>query len=103
MVQWLRGLPDILANCAGRARGCEIRRRDIAVDGPQRILVFMIFLAFLSAAFVTSLRAARIWNPYFQGGRCWIKQMRAAWRIDRLSLGEIASRGRPPSSTLQRP
>jgi prepilin peptidase CpaA len=45
--------------------------------GPQRILVFMIFLALLSAAFVTSLRAARIWNPYFQGGRWpgWIKRM----------------------------
>lgn len=45
--------------------------------GPGRILIFMIFLALLSAVFVTLLRLARIWNPYFQGGRWpgWVKQM----------------------------
>jgi prepilin peptidase CpaA len=45
--------------------------------GPQRILLFMIFLALLSLVFVTLLRAARTWNPYFQGSRWpgWIKLM----------------------------
>ncbi len=45
--------------------------------GPQRILFFMILLALLSAVFVSLLRLARTWNPYFQGS-CWpgwIKQM----------------------------
>jgi len=45
--------------------------------GPGRILVFMILLSLLSAAFVTLLRLARTWNPYFQGSRWpgWVKQM----------------------------
>jgi prepilin peptidase CpaA len=45
--------------------------------GPGRILLFMVFLALLSAAFVTLLRLARIWNPYFQGSRWpgWVKHM----------------------------
>jgi prepilin peptidase CpaA len=45
--------------------------------GPQRILLFMIFLALLSTVFVTLLRLARTWNPYFQGGSWpgWIKLM----------------------------
>ena len=45
--------------------------------GPQRILVFLVFLSLLSLVFVTLLRLARIWNPYFQGSRWpgWIKQM----------------------------
>ena len=45
--------------------------------GPGRILVFMILLSLLSSAFVTLLRLARTWNPYFQGGRWpgWVKQM----------------------------
>ena len=45
--------------------------------GPERILVFMIFLSFLTLVFVTMLRLARIWNPYFQASRWpgWIKQM----------------------------
>jgi prepilin peptidase CpaA len=45
--------------------------------GPQRILLFMILLALLSAVFVTLLRLARTWNPYFQGSG-WptlVKQM----------------------------
>jgi prepilin peptidase CpaA len=45
--------------------------------GPQRILIFMVFLALLSLLFVTLLRGARTWNPYFQasGWPGWIKQM----------------------------
>jgi prepilin peptidase CpaA len=45
--------------------------------GPGRILVFMILLSLLSAAFVTLLRLARTWNPYFQGSRWpgWVRQM----------------------------
>ena len=45
--------------------------------GPGRILLFMILLSLLSAAFVTLLRLTRTWNPYFQGSRWpgWVKQM----------------------------
>jgi prepilin peptidase CpaA len=45
--------------------------------GPQRILVFMIFLSLFSLVTVTLLKFARTWNPYFQssGWPDWIKQM----------------------------
>lgn len=45
--------------------------------GPQRILIYMIFLALFSAVLVTLLKLARTWNPYFQGSRWprWIKHM----------------------------
>ncbi len=36
--------------------------------GPERILVFLLVLSLGSAAFVSFLRIAKDWNPYFQGG-----------------------------------
>ena len=45
--------------------------------GPQRILLFMIFLSLLCVVLVGLLKFARTWNPYFQGSGWpgWIKHM----------------------------